>query len=540
MDSLAVQLRMAGVAPPARTRQVPVSRASFLLTDREAFDTAVRQSAAWMASTAASLLPPEAAAGEDFNFTAPDGRAEASALRVADDQGKIWAARISYRGDRVAGREWLTDLFVEQRHGSFVRFGAQLTCRCSSDDPGFDHSRPRVIRDVLEALAGEADGEALTNQVEPVWTDETEQLISLLYNPTRRLPVVVASTDDSGRAQIDLDRLANRLSGTAHLRCVPIEPSFELTRLVGKRMSVFNGAVRIYMPGLEQEAEDPFQHPLWLAPNSGYNPKALNQIASRILPLGFRDPDGDLRFWRVGLLRQTTSRIIADAAAGTREEQLEAEINALRSENNVLREAAEAAESLMYEEASKLSGVQADVARLDEENFNLRERLRSTRRAGGGAGPALLEDDVQALFDQSPSLESSLRIVSSVFPDRMIVLESAYESAQDSYGFRHRKKAFGLLWTLGTDYWRALAAGEGDVTARRCFGAAYAAKESDSLSIAGRKRRTFCYNNQEILMEKHLKIGVADNKTETLRVHFEWFGDEKLIVVGYCGGHLDF
>ena len=540
MDSLADQLRMVGAAPPARSRQIPVSRASFLLTDRDAFDRAVQSSVEWMATTAASSLPPEALAGADFAFTAPNNRAEISSLNIADDQGKIWAARISYRGDRVAGREWVTDLFVEQRHGSLVRFGAQLTCKCPTNDPGFDHSRPRVVRDVLGVLAGEADGEALTNEVEPVLTSEVEQLVSLLYNPARRLPVVVVSVDDNGGAQIDVDRLATRLSGTAHLRSLSIEPSFELTRQIGKRMSAFNGAMRLYMPGLEQESENPFQHPLWLAPTTGLNPRALNQVASRILPLGFRDPEGDARFWRVGLLRQAASRIVANEAAGSREEQLEAEIEALRLEKSVLEESEEAAESLMYEEASKLSGVQSELARLEDENYNLRQRLRTTGSPAENSLTPLLEDDVQSLFEQNPSLEASLRIIGSVFPDRVEILGTAYDSARDSSGFRHRKKAFNLLWSLCTDYWSSLSEGQGDVTARSCFGSGYAAKESDSLSVAGRKRRTFLYDGSEFLMEKHLKIGVADNRAETLRVHFEWLGESRVIVIGHCGGHLDF
>ena len=540
MATVAEQLTKIGISPPPRIRQIPVSRASFLLTDRNAFDAAVESAIAWIAKTAASKLPDEAIAGADFNYTAPDARADASALRFEDEQGKIWAARVSYLGDRVVEREWLTDLFVEKRHGAFVRFGAQLTCLCSSDDPGFDHSRPRVIRDVLENLAGEADDEALTNTFQNVTAKDVDSLVGLLYKPDRRLPVVIVSVDDQGGAQIDLDRLSNRLSGTAHLRCLAIEPSFELTRAVGKRMSTFNGAVRIYMPALEQESEDPFQHPLWLAPASGQNPRVLNQAASRVLPLGFRDPEGDARFWRVGLLRQATSRLIADTATGSREEQLDAEITALKLEGSVLLEAAKAAEALMYEEASKSNYAQAEVEKLQEENYTLRERLRTVPMNAAGSVANLLEDDVFSVFEQSPSLESSLRIVSSLFPERVVVLQSAYESARDSYGFVHRKKAFGLLWSLCTDYWNALSSGEGDVTARQCFGASYAAKEASKISAAGRKRRTFHYDGGEMLMEKHLKIGVADNKTETLRVHFEWSGDSKSIVIGHCGGHLDF
>lgn len=334
--------------------------------------------------------------------------------------------------------------------------------------------------------------------------------------------------------------MPTRLSGTAHLRCIPTEPSFELTRAVGKRLPVFDGAIRIYMPGLDRETEDPFQHPLWFAPVSGWNPKAASQIASRILPLGFRDADGDARFWRIGLLRQAQSRIRANEAIGSREQQLEAEIAALRQEASVLRESAEAAEALMYEEAGKVLNLQAEVARAEEENFNLRQQMRGAGPKKKASQSYLRAEDVEELFEHNPSLESSLRIISSVFADRVIVLDSAYESARDSYSFLHRKKAFSLLWSLCTDYWAALRNGEGDVTARKCFGAAYAAKEASSLSIEGRKRRTFNHGGAELFMEKHLKIGVADNKPETLRVHFEWLGDSATIVIGYCGGHLDF
>ena len=43
-----------------------------------------------------------------------------------------------------------------------------------------------------------------------------------------------------------------------------------------------------------------------------------------------------------------------------------------------------------------------------------------------------------------------------------------------------------------------------------------------------------------ILMEKHLKYGVKDSLAETLRVHFEWLADEKKLVIGHCGKHLNF
>jgi len=522
------------------TKTLPVSRATFNLSDRSAFDAAVALSVEWIAKTAAVELPSDAALGSNFELSEPGSRATVSALHLHDEQGHVWAARTVYLGDRVAGRKWLTDIFVEQRAGSLTRFGAQLACQCNIDDPGFDHSRPRVVRDLIESLAADADGEALTNDVISISTEEVGQFAGLLYNPERRLPVVLVSVDDSEGAQVNLERLANRLSGTAHLRSIGPEPSFELTRTVGKRMSTFNGAIRIYMPGLERETEDPFKHPLWLCPASGINPRAIDQIASRVLPLGFRDSDSTARFWRVGLLRQAASRAAANATSGSHEEQLLAEVEALRAELDASKEAAQAAEALMNDEAAKLTDLQADFAQLEDENYSLRERIRRLAQGGPRGATSLSPDEIFSVFEGDPSLETALRITSAMFPDRVVVLDSAIESARDSYAFRHRRKAFELLWSLSTTYWSALSEGASDVTARQCFGASYAAKEAETISKAGRRRRTFNFEGTEIEMERHLKIGVADNKSETLRIHFEWLADRRLIVIGHCGAHLNF
>ena len=39
-------------------------------------------------------------------------------------------------------------------------------------------------------------------------------------------------------------------------------------------------------------------------------------------------------------------------------------------------------------------------------------------------------------------------------------------------------------------------------------------------------------------MFRHLKIGVDDDPTRTIRVHFHWDGDRQKIVIGYYGEHL--
>lgn len=68
----------------------------------------------------------------------------------------------------------------------------------------------------------------------------------------------------------------------------------------------------------------------------------------------------------------------------------------------------------------------------------------------------------------------------------------------------------------------------------------YAAKESETVmgNKAMRRQRTFEYESELVEMFRHLKIGVDDDVTRTIRVHFHWDADRKKVVIGYCGEHL--
>ncbi len=152
---------------------------------------------------------------------------------------------------------------------------------------------------------------------------------------------------------------------------------------------------------------------------------------------------------------------------------------------------------------------------------------------------AALVSFLPKLVQKNPSLEACLTAVQVIFADRITVLDSAYDSAAAAHFFRYGEQAFDLLWKLATEYWELIRS-DGDTEARKVFGSSYAPRESTKLSKDGQGRRTFQYQEKPVLMEKHLKIGVADTPAETLRVHFEWFANEDRIVIGHCGKHLAF
>jgi hypothetical protein len=136
--------------------------------------------------------------------------------------------------------------------------------------------------------------------------------------------------------------------------------------------------------------------------------------------------------------------------------------------------------------------------------------------------------------------DQSLTLISNLFPNRLEILPSAWNSAKDAKSFKHRKELLELLWILGTEYWGGLNNGRSDAEVRSVFGNHYAATESEQVekNRRARLRRTFDYHGRQVEMMKHLKIGFKQSPSETLRVHFEWDAEARKIVIGHCGKHL--
>jgi len=134
-----------------------------------------------------------------------------------------------------------------------------------------------------------------------------------------------------------------------------------------------------------------------------------------------------------------------------------------------------------------------------------------------------------------------LELVSEeLWPGHLLVLESAWSSADAVSGFELGEQLFEQLWLLATAYREQKLQGAPDRIAGQVFAGSYAPRESDSIenSKKARRARTFSYNGRSEVMWQHLKIGVKDSTNHTLRVHFHWDEELQQVVIGHCGQHL--
>jgi hypothetical protein len=134
-----------------------------------------------------------------------------------------------------------------------------------------------------------------------------------------------------------------------------------------------------------------------------------------------------------------------------------------------------------------------------------------------------------------------LQLVSEeLWPGHLLVLESAWSSADAVSGFELGEQLFEQLWLLATAYREQKRKGAPDRIAGQVFAGSYAARESNTIETSprGKRARTFNYNGRTVVMWQHLKIGFKESTNRTLRVHFHWDEELEQVVIGHCGQHL--
>ncbi len=533
-------LRASTRSPEGSVVLRPVSRISFDLTDTDAFEKAARFAVDWLASKAGGVLPAEALELKGFDTRGIDGFHPCHVVRLDDAQGSVWASRVDEPGSNPeAGETWSTELFVERRSSSLVRFGAQLTARRSAGAEPLRPSRPRLVHDLLRELSAEADGEAIRETVTRITGSDVSGFADLIYRGDRRLPIVAVSTDDRGGSQIDLRKLAVRLSGAAHLAALDPDASWELTRLLDKRMSTFNGAVRIYMPGVVEDEEDPYQHPLWLVRSSGQNPRLIDTLAERIFPLGFRDRDGETRFWHLAQLRQAASAAEARRKVGTEADQLRSEIAALNDQIDELKETLETAEALERIAAGNEKAARHEVEQLKAENDRLRGALYRFQAIGAANDQAQAKpvdralESYEELEDWADEVLGPHIIIhrkalkdcrQNGHPDMLQRIANTLIAIRDHWiphklegGLERRDAAVKALATLG-------------VEDEACFARREKAREKPEYSVRDGDVTRVLYD--------HFKYGNSRNNAEQFRIYYSWDDDARRLIIGKMPSHL--
>ncbi len=429
-------------------------------------------------------------------------------------------------------------------------------------------SCPGVVVHLVSQYAGKTSPQELALKARvSLASSEVEGFIRYqLLDRSRELPVVVVSPRDDAEPLVSAEKLGMALRGMATV----VELADPVATFVWKnelekrglpQMGCFRGAVRTYgprlTPGPEAYAHVLLPHVIEAYPPTEATGRVAAEVARRVarsrMPSDFY---GVIERYDRARHQATVQSLLASVDAVRTVEQ--GKYSEAVAERDLLieklhRELSDSTRisDMAVDETGRL---QAENEALGEQLDRARDRLRESesfteelrvalRNIKAKRGPALTDDELGALgriITGQATVSDYLRATIAAHPEQVVALPSALKSAEQIAEFDSPEKVGELLWLLATEYRAALVSGKGDTEARRVFGSAYAARESEMTrqNGAARAMRTFDYEGVPITMEKHLKVGVKESDFETARVYFHWDAEHGRIVIGHCGRHL--
>lgn len=381
---------------------------------------------------------------------------------------------------------------------------------------------PRVIRDICASSDAHVGDMQIRATPYVLREDGLVDFIDLLLDERRKLPLILLSPHAQGESNaIDAAQLALNLAGVAVVvNAADPDVTWGLSDEIGRQLSCFNGAARIYWPGFSR-TDDPRSHRLFfgamieqVGPVSArraiertvFEVAAFRFVADRRVSEIMRSVDDAERHERMA----TTS-----GEEGWREYAvgLEAALSAaqdalkdLQAENEILK----ANQNVLFSNFSESSSITDSIY---EPRESIRTVIDAVKLFSENAKNVELLPSAFSSADESPFMRPT------DIHDALCDLDDIVDEWQ------RRRDTFGsggdFLQHLRDRGWGKRSSMHISDTTRSKFGSHY----------------EFEYQNKRQFFEPHITIGSGDPNS-CASIHFIFDQQRKKIIVAHVGKHL--
>ena len=332
----------------------------------------------WLEHHAKTDLPEPSWNGETFHHTSGD--CSFAAIRAKTPETDLWGIRFIEKEADEAEREWTTEVVLREREGHEADFSLRKLAKSHESKLRVSPTAPPFLEHVAKECAMEQGAAKL--EKDP-WVVESEfdaaSLTEFLVDPDRKTPAFVLTVpedaEDPNEPLLDAASLAADTLGLAKVIVLPAEYTWKLTNRFGKRLSVYRGAMRVYLTGFNERSDPEGGNDLFMPHRMETQESAaklislLRWIAARESLRGFRLGQDVLSFLSVLLPSiDLEAAALRDEDAGP-----EDQLNAAIRHNALLR--AELLQSLHMQQSQALEA-QALESRLRDAESKLRRSFR--------------------------------------------------------------------------------------------------------------------------------------------------------------------
>lgn len=523
--------RVAVLNERTRVRERELLRVSGQLTGT---DSAAAAQAArlevlkWAAQQTGDQLPNVAMEGRSFEHLR--GGRTCIGAGFADDHRALWTLRVDRPDAHVAQRTWTTEIVVGHAPGGATAlFSLRLLASSPEARLDIEPAVPGLVRQIATTCGLQQNGIRLEATAWHITSeDDAQELVSALLDPARIVPYLVCSVPDGEpQPRINSQMLAKVTLGIARVVVVPAAHTWVLTQQLGKPLSVYNGAVRAYMPGFSYDAT-PYAHRLFFV-----EPKAGPERArSALTALRWLAANESIRRLQLGAdvlafsaVREASldverERLKQTGSADT--EQLlaaQAQIDALKDD---LRRSVETQQWLSDEHTAMDENAQNLEQQLRGAQFRIQQLLDQIKARG---------DEPDASIRLPESWDSFADWTDEVLSGR-VALSGRARRETKSAGFDDPQAAARCLLWLANEYRDSRIHGSsGDLRKPIDEGIHNERCGADSFE--------FGWGNRRVPVEWHLKNGGnTRDPRRCLRIYYFWDEESQMVVIATMPAHI--
>lgn len=544
------------LAPALRTisGETPHYRARFEVAAADGADAAeaVKEIVmGWL--HAKGLDVPEGAAdiAVPAGWTAADEPDAAKAVRflgLSGAQGAAWAVEADELDSEFSRRRWHTRIGLAPAGDGGCILNVQVSYYAANGFFGYQRnplpSVPRVVRDILANGKLDVRIGASRVSVEEIYLDADalkRDFMPSLTDRARCLPIVLMTTDDDGKTPVwDATELASKLVGMATVYVIDMRDGVLVQafrdllpdRTPAGRYRIGRSAVMVYRPGIDLSTEDS------LSACTLFTRHRVERYAA-----GGRD--GFINVLMQGLGRSIDSRPGDVAGIGDvlwlrscEESERQGErIERLRSDAEAWEEIATDKERSYSDATAKVDELTRTVQRLEGEKRALERKAAQCAAPSDDDGAARVAECLQSI---PRDLADLLKLARSIWPDRIVVLPEAMDSAKSYDG--NLAEEWDIVRGAATALYGLLFEDDGcdgrvaDEFQRRT---GYELTFSESSATRARadlmKMRERSYGGRTVDISAHIK---GRSQKNTFRLHFYIDRENELIVIGHAGCHM--